>query len=225
MEGSKGGSNGQEKWFTPYKSVKKRWLDYEKHRRLKGLPIIGSLHLFTKLWKQHKEVREFKACGHAKCDMCGQIQVEKAKFEGRNDDEARQRMRELHEEQVRCSLAAVCARARAPPCGALSARAPSAVCAHTCARACGALFARARRSQAAHDKDHQTERKYAEDIWFKAETYPDRITALNMDAPTESQFDVPVQRRKVPPALIPQAPLLCMCPHRPLPPLLRRTIL
>ena len=79
MEGSKGGSNGQEKWFTPYKSVKKRWLDYEQHRRLKGLPIIGSLHLFTKLWKQHKEVREFKACGHAKCDMCGQIQVEKAR--------------------------------------------------------------------------------------------------------------------------------------------------
>ena len=137
MEGSKGGSNGQEKWFTPYKSVKKRWLDYEKHRRLKGLPIIGSLHLFTKLWKQHKEVREFKACGHAKCDMCGQIQVEKAKFEGRNDDEARQRMRELHEEQVRCSLAAVCARARAP--AALSLHALPLRSAHIRAHAPAAL--------------------------------------------------------------------------------------
>lgn len=206
MEGSKGGSNGQEKWFTPYKSVKKRWLDYEQHRRLKGLPIIGSLHLFTKLWKQHKEVREFKACGHAKCDMCGQIQVEKAKFEGRNDDEARQRMRELHEEQVRCSLAVALSLRSAH----VRARAPAALSLH----ALGALVQNPpthppHPPQAAHDKDHQTERKYAEDIWFKAETYPDRITALNMDAPTESQFDVPVQRRKVRPASIPQAPLPC----------------
>lgn len=50
--------------------------------------------------------------------------------------------------------------------------------------------------QAAHDVDHRTERAYAEDMWYKAEHYPERFTALNMDAPTEYQFDVPVQTRK-----------------------------
>ena len=49
--------------------------------------------------------------------------------------------------------------------------------------------------QAVHDKEHIGERRYADNIWLKAETYPDRITALNMDAPTCDEFDVPVQPR------------------------------
>lgn len=50
--------------------------------------------------------------------------------------------------------------------------------------------------QAAHNKDHRGEREYAKDLWYKGVHYPERVTALNMDAPTEYQFDVPVQTRK-----------------------------
>ena len=49
--------------------------------------------------------------------------------------------------------------------------------------------------QAEHDLDHRGERDYASDIWSKAESFPERVTALNFDAPTEEEFDVPVQRR------------------------------
>lgn len=46
-----------------------------------------------------------------------------------------------------------------------------------------------------HEMEHKSERAYAEDIWFRSEKYPHRVTALNMDAPTEHQFDIPVQNR------------------------------
>ena len=54
MEGSKGGSTGTGKWFTGYRSVAKRWQDYVRMRREKALPVVGSQHLFAKLWKEHK---------------------------------------------------------------------------------------------------------------------------------------------------------------------------
>lgn len=47
-----------------------------------------------------------------------------------------------------------------------------------------------------HDEEHMAERHYADDIWFKGEHFPRRVTAFNMDAPTETQFDVPVQNRR-----------------------------
>lgn len=46
-----------------------------------------------------------------------------------------------------------------------------------------------------HNSEQLGERYYADDIWFKAEHHPTRVTAFNMDAPTETQFDVPVQNR------------------------------
>lgn len=49
--------------------------------------------------------------------------------------------------------------------------------------------------QKIHDMEHLGERHYAEDFWFKAEEYPHRITAMSMDAPTETQFDIPVHNR------------------------------
>ena len=36
----------------------------------------------------------------------------------------------------------------------------------------------------------------AEDWWLKGEDFPNLVTAFSMDAPTEKQFDVPVQQRK-----------------------------
>ena len=49
--------------------------------------------------------------------------------------------------------------------------------------------------KAQHDIEHGGERKYAEDIWGAAELRQDKITAQNFDAPTVSQFDIPVQKR------------------------------
>ena len=46
-----------------------------------------------------------------------------------------------------------------------------------------------------HDMEHRGERAYAEDIWGAAEVRPEKITAMNFDAPTVSQFDIPVQKR------------------------------
>lgn len=51
------------------------------------------------------------------------------------------------------------------------------------------------KEQELHDKEHLGERAYAEDIWFKGEEYPHRVTSMSMDAPTETQFDIPVQNR------------------------------
>ena len=99
MEGSKGGTGGTGKFYTGKRSMKVRWEDYKRSRRAAKQPIIGSLSLFKKLWAQHAEIKEFKAKGHAKCDVCGKIQTEMAKFENNRDEESRQRMEELKLEQ------------------------------------------------------------------------------------------------------------------------------
>ena len=46
-----------------------------------------------------------------------------------------------------------------------------------------------------HAEEHQGERKYAEDAWFQGETYPQRMTTIRIDAPTQHQFDIPRQKR------------------------------
>ena len=51
-------------------------------------------------------------------------------------------------------------------------------------------------SQAVHKAEHRGERAYAESWWLNAEQKPGSVTAMSMDAPTETQFDVPVQGRK-----------------------------
>lgn len=58
-----------------------------------------------------------------------------------------------------------------------------------------AQLQRIEHEQDLHEQEHRRERDYAEDIWFKGEEYPHRVTAMNMDAPTETQFDLPVQNR------------------------------
>ena len=50
-------------------------------------------------------------------------------------------------------------------------------------------------AQEQHDFEHTGERNYAEDIWGKGDIHPELVTAMNMDAPTVSQFDIPVQKR------------------------------
>lgn len=43
--------------------------------------------------------------------------------------------------------------------------------------------------------EHMGERRYAEDAWFRGETYPSRIICIRIDAPIQHQFDLPRQRR------------------------------
>ena len=54
---------------------------------------------------------------------------------------------------------------------------------------------RVRELKAVHKAGHRKERNYQNDFWTKAERYPSKITAFSMDAPTERQFDVPMQQR------------------------------
>lgn len=49
--------------------------------------------------------------------------------------------------------------------------------------------------KAMHTEEHMGERRYAEDAWFRGETYPSRVTCIRIDAPTQHQFDLPRQRR------------------------------
>eukprot|EP00965_Chrysotila_dentata_P136944 4529767-Pleurochrysis_carterae.AAC.1 len=46
-----------------------------------------------------------------------------------------------------------------------------------------------------HDKEHGLERQYADNLWYRGLTYPTQVTAVNIDAPTQHQFDLPFQRR------------------------------
>ena len=145
MEGSKG--SDKPKWHTGKRSGELRWSDYERDRKAKSLPVIGSKALFVKLWAEHTEIVEDVAVGHAKCDTCGRLNARQDALEGRNDAHAMQQRRQLAEEQ------------------------------------------------AIHDAEHQGERRYSEDAWYQGETYPERMTTIRIDAPTQHQFDLPRQRK------------------------------
>ena len=97
LEGPKGGSRAKDKWSLPKKTAPQRWEDYKRKRKLRSLPIIGSPSLFEKIWREHDEITEYGAKGHAKCDHCGELQVDRLKYEGRSD-----KLREVEAKQV-CS--------------------------------------------------------------------------------------------------------------------------
>ena len=59
-------------------------------RKANSLPIIGSQELFVKLWAKHEEIECYGACGHAVCQECGEIDVERDRLDGRTDPEARE---------------------------------------------------------------------------------------------------------------------------------------
>ena len=54
---------------------------------------------------------------------------------------------------------------------------------------------RVREKMAAHKMAHRSQRDYSEDFWYKGKQHPRKVTAMSMDAPTEKQFDVPMQQR------------------------------
>ena len=56
-------------------------------------------------------------------------------------------------------------------------------------------YERVQAKKAAHKAAHRGERDFGEDFWRKAKKHPQLVTAMSMDAPTEKQFDVPVQQR------------------------------
>ena len=85
MEGPKGGSAPKDKWHLPKKPASKRWEDYRQCRLRAKLPIIGSQSLFEKIWRRHDEIDEYGAKGHPNCDRCGELQVDREKYEGRPD--------------------------------------------------------------------------------------------------------------------------------------------
>ena len=179
MEGPKGGSDPIDKWRTAKMSMPKRWQQYKEGRTKKGLPIIGSQELFKVLWAEHDEIRETTAKGHAKCDRCGHNHARRLEWAGRNDTVALDALEEVDADQVR-ALKRCTHRFTCPP-------APPLLCAFSSLPAC--------LSQLQHDQEHRGERDYAEDIWLKAEERPHKVTAFSMDAPTETQLDVPVQKR------------------------------
>eukprot|EP00965_Chrysotila_dentata_P174245 5752138-Pleurochrysis_carterae.AAC.1 len=55
--------------------------------------------------------------------------------------------------------------------------------------------ARINKEEEVHDAEHKGERAYFDKWLYQAEKYPSRCTALNIDAPTQHQFDLPWHRR------------------------------
>ena len=49
------------------------------------------------MWRQHTEIRQQSAKGHAVCDECELIKAERVKWEGRTDATAKQAMAALKE--------------------------------------------------------------------------------------------------------------------------------
>eukprot|EP00965_Chrysotila_dentata_P226100 6195197-Pleurochrysis_carterae.AAC.1 len=86
MEGSKGRES--DKWHTSYMPVKKRYEQYRASLIRAKLPVIGSLSTFEKVWRRHTEIKQLSAKNHAKCDLCGQLEVELAKVNRYHDDES-----------------------------------------------------------------------------------------------------------------------------------------
>lgn len=68
LEGPKGGSDPKDKWTIGKMTIPKRWQQYKKSRIRKGLKVVGSMSLFKKVWRDHSEIVEVSAKGHAKCD-------------------------------------------------------------------------------------------------------------------------------------------------------------
>lgn len=182
MEGPKGGSDPVDKWHTTYMPISKRWKEYEQRRRAAGLPIIGSQSLFTILWNE-SGISEDKATGHAKCTRCGELGVEREKYAGRMDEEGKKQLARVEQEQrihdaehrgERNYAGESCL----PPCRPVpTCNSPSWHISRPHMCVCAVV--------------HCTE-----DWWLKGEDQPELVTALSMDAPTEKQFDVPVQQRK-----------------------------
>ena len=100
MEGPKGGSQPKDKYYLPKAAMAKRWDTYVEHRQNAKQRVIGSPSLFEKLWREHAEIVEFGAKGHANCDACGEIQVDRERYKGRPDKlaecDARQVCAHLH---------------------------------------------------------------------------------------------------------------------------------
>eukprot|EP00965_Chrysotila_dentata_P101600 3354534-Pleurochrysis_carterae.AAC.1 len=147
MEGSKGGSEFGKFW-TGKRSLTARWEDYARARREQSLPVVGSLSLFKKIWKDHSEIRQFSAKSHPKCDECGKLGALLERLGEAND------------------AATIKSRTRL------------------------------RNAVAAHKAEHRGKRQYFDNAYFRGETYPKRVTCINIDAPTQHQFDIPSQRRQ-----------------------------
>eukprot|EP00965_Chrysotila_dentata_P065208 2161393-Pleurochrysis_carterae.AAC.1 len=72
MEGDTGGGSSG-RWHTADRSVTVRYSDYCTLQRARGLPVSGSLSLFTRIWRRHEEIAQQKAKLHSICDYCGKL--------------------------------------------------------------------------------------------------------------------------------------------------------
>jgi len=97
FEGPKGGSDPVQKWRTDYMPQRKRWDAYCESRAKEGLPIIGCQTIFVEEWK-NASIQEEKACGHAKCNVCGHLDALEIQFAGRAD-----KLKEVAEKKVLAS--------------------------------------------------------------------------------------------------------------------------
>eukprot|EP00965_Chrysotila_dentata_P018238 606872-Pleurochrysis_carterae.AAC.1 len=65
-------------------------------------PVIGSQLPFQKIWRTNNDdIQQIKAKQHAKCDMCGKLQVQIDSAKRRSDAHGRQVQDEISQQKVR----------------------------------------------------------------------------------------------------------------------------
>ena len=133
------------------------------------------------MWRQHTEIRQQSAKGHAVCDECELIKAERVKWEGRTDATAKQAMAGLKQRKAAHDADHRGERDYAWDFRQAGGLLPLALPGHTLPLLCTCV--------SITDVGPLT---HPNRVAF----YPERVTALNMDAPTERQLDVPTQNRK-----------------------------
>eukprot|EP00965_Chrysotila_dentata_P256051 6212419-Pleurochrysis_carterae.AAC.2 len=168
------------------RSISERWDKYRKLRAPHGLSIIGSRELFKKIWAAHTEIRGYSAKTHPECDDCGKLESELDALGLRTNAEAVAARAKIVSASVRI-LHAFHLFAHAKFHDAITV---SVVYMPTLASVLRALTA-----YSVHEREHRKERQYFNHAWYCGETYPSRLTWVNIDAPTQHQFDLSCQRR------------------------------
>ena len=187
-EGPKGGADPLDKWRTGYLPRNKRYEVYKEAQRRAGQPILCSSALLYQRRCPLLALVRLSACGvvHIACSApshplrtplprSNKVWAAELKAGTIKEEKACG-----HGKCTRCSeIQTDKDRYR----GRMDAEGKR-------------LYAQALAEEATHAEEHGGERDYAEDWWDAAQRNPEAVTAFSMDAPTERQFDIPVQPRK-----------------------------
>ena len=187
-EGPKGGADPLDKWRTGYLPRSKRYEVYKEAQRRAGQPILCSSALLYQRRCPLLALVRLSACGVVHIACSAPSQPLRTPLPRSNKVWAAElKAGTIKEEKAcghgKCTRCSEIQTDKDRYRGRMDAEGKR-------------LYAQALAEEATHAEEHGGERDYAEDWWDAAQRNPEAVTAFSMDAPTERQFDIPVQPRK-----------------------------